>query len=419
MDRPVIFPRGLAVQVLTAVLSDGTPLDLALDRIAKPHQLSSQSRAWLVDVCAGALRWRGRLELAVDSTALKKKPSGWLRKILLIAAYQLVVQERVAAALVVNETVGEVKKKEGEAPAKFANASLRKIADSAREWRELPFPSGSPVVEKAGWASFPEWLWSSLEHQQGEAWVSEFARATLERPTLWFRAAPDTQLIESATAGPVPGSYQSQEAGMVSGREGFAEGRFFVQDISSQILIHEISQDARSALGPGQLSVLDLCAAPGGKALGLAWNGFSVHATDIDAGRLSQLRENIERIRSDIRVLPREEVSSLEAQDLVWVDAPCSGSGIIRRHPDVRWLRKERDVQSLVEKQIKLVQEAWQKVRPGGFLAYSVCSVLKQEGPGVLNRCGLEAHVTRKWLLCPQQPPYGDGFWAALLRKPS
>ena len=80
--------------------------------------------------------WKGRLDLAIDATAIKKKPSGWLRKMMLVGAYQLIVQERVAAALVVSETVTEVKKKEGEYPAKFVNASLRKVAEYAHEWRE-------------------------------------------------------------------------------------------------------------------------------------------------------------------------------------------------------------------------------------------------------------------------------------------
>lgn len=409
-----MVPRGLAVQVLTAVLSDGEPLDLALERVSEKNKLDSQARAWLLDVSAGVMRWKGRLDLAIDSTALKKKPSGWLRKVMLVGAYQLLLQERVAPAVVVSETVSEVKRKEGEAPAKFVNASLRKVADTAREWRELPFPEGAKASEQASWASLPEWFWKRLIEQHGIEWARAFAQAALERPTLWLRY----KSLKEQSSAPVPGAFRSDEGGAVTEKAGFSEGDFFVQDISSQLLVHEISTHVRESLGADHLSALDLCAAPGGKALGLAWNGFQVSATDVDQGRLGLLQENIRRMRSDVSVISRNQVATLAPQDLVWVDAPCTGSGIIRRHPDVRWLRKEKDLASLTERQLALVKEAWEKVRPGGFLAYSVCSVFKEEGPGIAKRAGLDSQIVKQWRLAPHEAPFGDGFWAAVFCKP-
>ncbi len=124
-------------------------------------------------------------------------------------------------------------------------------------------------------------------------------------------------------------------------------------------------------------------------------------------------------------MIERVEVASLPEQDLVWVDAPCSGTGIMRRHPDVRWLRKEAELNALRSVQEALLAEAWEKVRPGGFLAYSVCSVLKDEGPqrlqALVKKCaarGSEPIWVRDWLLTPMELPHGDGFWAGLLRKP-
>jgi 16S rRNA (cytosine967-C5)-methyltransferase len=420
-------PRGLAVQVLTAVLGDGQPLDQALEKISTQHKLDSQSRAWLVDVSAGVLRWRGRLDVAIDSIALKKKPSGWLRKILWIGAYQLILQERVPAALVVSESVDEVKKKEGELPAKFVNALLRKISDSAQAWRELKFREKSSPADQAAWASLPDWFWKKLFHQQGVEWARAFAESSLERPSLWLRLAADVNESDSlgaGTQGPVPGSFQSQDGGAIPEKTGFAMGRFFVQDISSQFLIHEISALVKKSLGKETISALDLCAAPGGKSLGLAWNGFQVTSTDVDEQRLALIRENVlrlsaetKRMKGSVEVIARDQVASLPAQDLVWVDAPCTGSGIIRRHPDIRWLRKEKDLNFLSTKQEFLLKEAWEKVRSGGFLVYSVCSVFKEEGPNVIRACGLESQIRASWLLCPQEAPNGDGFWAVVLQK--
>jgi 16S rRNA C967 or C1407 C5-methylase (RsmB/RsmF family) len=122
-------------------------------------------------------------------------------------------------------------------------------------------------------------------------------------------------------------------------------------------------------------------------------------------------------MKGSVEVIARDQVASLPAQDLVWVDAPCTGSGIIRRHPDIRWLRKEKDLNFLSTKQEFLLKEAWEKVRSGGFLVYSVCSVFKEEGPNVIRACGLESQIRASWLLCPQEAPNGDGFWAVVLQK--
>lgn len=415
----VTFPRAVAVQALTAVLSDGQALDQALERLSQQHSLDPQARGWLVDVASGVLRWKGRLDLAVDSIALKKKPSGWLRKILLVAAYQLIVQERVAAALVVSETVTEVKKRDGEAPAKFANAALRKIAETAKQWRELPFPQKGSLQEQAAWASMQDWFWKGILKARGLEWSRQFAQATLERPKLWLRLPPGGEPSEDGSRGPVPGSFTPSEGGSITERAGFTEGQFFVQDISSQILVHGIAEAVLSVGLRSRPQALDLCAAPGGKALGLAWKGLEVRATDIDAKRLAMIRENIRRLRSDVQVIDPNEVASLPSQDLVWVDAPCTGSGIIRRHPDVRWLRKEKDLHSLTSTQLELLKNAWEKVTPGGYLAYSVCSVFEEEGERMIEQSGLSSKIQKSWLLAPHLDPGGDGFWAALLRKDS
>jgi 16S rRNA (cytosine967-C5)-methyltransferase len=167
----------------------------------------------------------------------------------------------------------------------------------------------------------------------------------------------------------------------------------------------------------GARTELDLCAAPGGKAIGMSWSGLEVSATDRDEPRLALLRQSVERVAPEVKIIPRAGVASLAEQDLVWVDAPCTGTGILRRHPDVRWLRREKDIASLNALQAGLIREAWGKVKPGGYLAYSVCSVLKEEGPGMIEKARLPGALVKTWFLLPQLAPSGDGFWAALIRK--
>lgn len=456
------FPRSLAVRVLVSVLSKNEPLDEALARAAA--DVPPTILPWLQEICSGTLRWKGRLDWILDSVSFKKKPSGWLRKVLLLAAYQIVVQDRTPAAVVVSETVSEVKAQEGEAPAKFANACLRKIAEHASEWRNLPFPGGNEpnsdgdprlkgggkatmssqvnpaqFKEQAAWASMPEWIWAKLVYQQGLDWAKAYALASLDRPVLWVRSKKDMDL-ELAVKGPVPESWQLTSGGAVPDRPGFSEGSFFVQDISSQFLVAEVVKRIREKIpanqprteGPGgelsrqdlHLTALDLCAAPGGKAVGLAWSGFQVTATDRTASRVALLQDTVKRTAPGIQVVPwesvdpsRSESGTAVAPNLVWIDAPCSGTGILRRHPDVRWLRSEKELISLVKTQRELLKAAWEKVPSGGFLVYSVCSILKEEGPQAIKHLNLEAFVIDQWLLCPQEAPHGDGFWAVLLGK--
>lgn len=412
-------PRDIAVRVLTRVLSDRQPLDEALASFFGEVP-SPAGRAWLQEVCSGTLRWKGRIDLILDSVALKKKPTGWLRKILSIAAYQLLIQERTPPAVVVMETVDQVRAKEGDRPAAFANAVLRKISDHVERWRDLPMPEERDEGESvASWASLPGWLWKRLVREQGVEWAKAYAVASLERPALWVRAKHPGWGSELAEAGPVPGSWKIKRSGPVTAFPGFNEGAFLVQDISGQTLVFEISVEVDRNQGGMKkpVSALDLCAAPGGKAVGLAWNGYDVTATDLDVARYALLEQTVRRLATQVRIAPRAEVGTLPAFDLVWVDAPCTGTGIIRRHPDVRWLRQEREVEGLLKVQRQLLREAWEKVRPGGFLAYSVCSVLKEEGPRAIEDCGLSDFRIREWFLVTHEPPYGDGFWAALLRK--
>ena len=420
MSQPS-YPRGVAIRVLARVLSDGKPLDEALAAVS--GEVAPEMRGWLQEVCSGTLRWKGRLDAALDAIALKKKPTGWLRRALLVGAYQLVAQERTNPGRVVSETVDEVKRKEGEAPARFANAILRKVADHAEGWRRPAYPAGKPIVDQARWASQPAWVWKRLVAEQGEQKARAFAEAVLERPSLWFRARDASPQPEGLEAGGIPAAYrvttgQLPEGG-VARWPGFEEGALIVQDLSSQKLIFEALVEARSQGLGEKPKALDLCAAPGGKSVGLAWWGCEVTATDANPARMRLLRETVSRAAPGARVIEWGEVDSLPPQDLVWVDAPCTGTGIVRRHPDVRWLREERELDGLAKAQLDALSRGWQKVRPGGFLVYSVCSVLTEEGAGRLQEAALPgAGILREWSLWPQETPYGDGFQGFLIRKP-
>ena len=188
------------------------------------------------------------------------------------------------------------------------------------------------------------------------------------------------------------------------------------------MLAREMSELVQKALP--EVRALDLCAAPGGKSIALAWNGISVTATDFSDQRLLTLKESIQRAAPEVELLSWSTLSKMKQfqWNWVWIDAPCSGTGTLRKNPEARWIRDEKDVRSLQQIQRQLLTEYWEKLPENGFLSYSVCSVLKEEGPFLLDELGLMPFVVKTWSFAPHQllgelGASPDGFFGALLRK--
>lgn len=396
--------RLLAVRVITSVLKDREPLDEVLASLSSA--CSEQEFRWLYDVCSGTLRWKGRLDWILDGVSIRKKPSGWLRKVLLTAIYQLIAQDRASTNLILSDVLSDVRQKEGDAPARFSYACLKKVLQNVQKWRELECSSFQDMFY---WSSLPLWFWNKLVDSYGAEWASIFSTACIERPELWIRSKKENSFRV------IPGT----QKGKITEWPGFKDGDFFVQDISNQILINEVTE----LVSPKKFkTVLDLCAAPGGKAVGLSWNGYEVSATDHDEKRIALLKETVRRLAPCISIIPWQDIEKKSEKkfDLTWVDAPCSGSGIIRRHPEIRWLRQEKELIHLVKIQKNLLDLAWKKTKEGGAILYSVCSIFKEEGLSHLEyffHSYSKSELKKEWLFSPHLPPYGDGLWAALIFK--
>ncbi len=413
-------PRKLALMILTDVLANKKPLDDAIDdQCARHSGLSGADRNWLTEVASGVTRNLRRLDMAIDAYSLKKKPAGKIRKILEIAVYQLLHQDRVFPATVVSETVDFVRSEEGEPPAKFVNALLRKISDARDEWREPPPPpAGAPVTEKAAWASVPDWWWKNLEKAYGYKEACAIAAASLERPDTWYRLKSKADMPSFLEHGPFPFAAHTRadaEAGEIVKMPGFKEGKWIIQDLASQHLVDRFVAVLRESGKP--LKVLDRCAAPGGKSVAMSWLGVEVVAADSSDSRRKLLEESVARAAPGVRIISENEIPNAGPYSAVWVDAPCSGSGILRRHPDVRWLRNESDIGALIEIQAKLLREALALVPSGGLVFYSVCSLFPQEGRDQLRGVATLAKVREEIRLGPDQTPSYDGFFGAILEK--
>ena len=241
----------------------------------------------------------------------------------------------------------------------------------------------------------PEWLFKKLRKERGSDWVYEFSKACLDRPKTWYRTETESFVLEEGYKGNEPTG--------------------FVQDISNQKLVSVASAMLKKRFGPHP-KILDLCSAPGGKSLGLAFDGFSVLATDADEVRLGRVHENRSRLKleSKITIEPIEAVTGSDQKfDLIWIDAPCSSTGIIRRHPEIKWNRTEADIEKLVTKQQDLIEWAQSHLNPNGVILYSTCSVLKSEN--TISNSSLHAFQSIEW--DPQTEPKGDGIVAQFLEK--
>jgi 16S rRNA (cytosine967-C5)-methyltransferase len=399
--------RAIAARILAQALQSKDPLEESMTRVLgleSARTFADFDRSWLYEVVSGVLRFRGRIDFIIDTYSLKKKPSGEIRRFLEIAVFQLLGQE-TPPALVVSETVQAIRQNDGEAPSKFANAILRKVADHQEQWRSWKVTEQTPFDEQVAWCSLPEWLFKKLRKERGSPWVFAFSQAVLERPEVWYRTETETLLLPEGYRGTEPPG--------------------FVQDISNQKLVEAVSAHLKAHLREhpgipaGQApAILDLCSAPGGKSLGLAYAGFQVTATDSHADRLLRVHENVNRLNLSDRIHVEEYskvYDSSKKYDLIWIDAPCSSIGIIRRHPEIKWNRTFHDVERMHLAQEQLLRWGKEHLNKNGLIVYSTCSLLQLENDFKIE--GLEAQKTWEWV--PQNEPRGDGIHAVLYRAKS
>ena len=151
--------------------------------------------------------------------------------------------------------------------------------------------------------------------------------------------------------------------------------------------------------------------------MAMSWLGAEVVATDVHEGRRKLLEETVSRAAPEVRVVPESEIGDSGPYSAVWVDAPCSGSGILRRHPDVRWSRPDFDLRPLRETQSRLLREALSIVPRGGLVLYSVCSLFSEEGSDVVRESTDLAEIREEIRLGPDRSPSCDGFFGAILEK--
>ncbi len=363
----------MAVGLLRAVLADRQPLDEALTNSRPAREMSGlaeRDRGLARAIASTTLRRLGQID-AVLGAFLEKAPpkrSGPLRDILRAAACQLLFLDTPAHAAIDLAVTQCKQDRNARHFDKLANAVLRRVA-----------AQGPDLVAKqdAARLNTPDWLWTNWVAGYGDDIAQRIGEAHLHPAALDLSVKQDPHAWAERLGGIAlaTGTVRVSNAGPVEKLDGFAAGDWWVQDAAAA-LPARLFGDVRG------LHIADLCAAPGGKTAQLAAAGAHVTAVDVSEKRLARLRENMERLALTVDVVCADAGAwrGTRQFDGVLLDAPCTGTGTLRRHPDIAWLKSARDLEELTRLQARLLRHAITLLRPGGVLVYCTCSLEQQEG---------------------------------------
>jgi len=454
MPRPDQTPAGSAREVALRALRDvdvkSAYANLALDAHLTKSGLSGRDRGLATELAYGVTRRRGTLDWAIGQVASRPldQTDPWIRNVLREAAYQLLYMDRIPASAAVDEAVNLARKYGHEGVARFVNGVLRNLL---RRLPTLPWPDPAvdPVTALVIRHSYPEWLVREWTGRFGVNAAVELMVAGNRVPPLTIRAnrlrgtrdeVVAALAAEDVTAAPTRFSPQGliiadlSSSSFLDRLKAMKAGLFTVQDESSMLVGPALDPQ------PGW-TVLDMAAAPGGKATHLAelmGNTGRVIAVDIHPHKVDLIRANAKRLGASIVeglcADAREVGKTLAGQaDAVLCDVPCSGLGTLARRPDARWRKTAADAGALVPVQRAILQSAALALKPGGVLVYSTCTLQPAENEDMVAAFLQEHPDFHPEDLAPHLPagldPEGaylhlyphihetDGFFIARLRR--
>lgn len=427
--------RATAALCLQRVIYEGESLTEVLQDPAVAN-LNQHDQALLRDMCFGTLRWHERLS-AILKLLVKKalKPADKdVECLLRIGLYQIMYQ-RTPDHAAVNETVKATKKLKKDWAGKLVNGVLRNFL---REQAELVAQADKHIPARH---AFPAWLLTRLQQAWPQDWEAILTASNTHAPmtlrvnqrqhsTRAYQASLQAAGIAADAVPVVDSALILQHPVGVEQLPGFFSGAVSVQDAAAQLAAGLLDCQ------PG-MRVLDACAAPGGKTSHLLekTDGLQLIAVDSSESRLQRVTENLSRLNLSAQLISADagEVAEWwdgQAFDRILLDAPCSATGVIRRHPDIKVLRRASDIAELQQEQAQLLNNLWHTLRPGGQLLYATCSILPDE-----NSRQVEAFLADHpdATLAPMSADWGhaqaagqqilpgehgmDGFYYALLNK--
>lgn len=429
-DKPGLAARVAATRILAAVLEKKTSLDGMLDsENGNPvyRALSLADRALVRAIVNSALRHLPRVEAALSMLLDGPLPQGArsLHHVLVVGAAQMLyldVPDHSAVDLAVEQAHRDPRNRRF---VKLVNAVLRRLG---REKADIEQAIAQVPV-------LPDWFYARLVSAYGDETAERISEAQLTPSSIDLTVKADPALWAEKLGGTLMpnGSVRLGEfEGQIPSLEGFAEGAWWVQDLAASMPVRLMGDVSGKR-------VADLCAAPGGKTAQLALAGAKVTALDQSGNRLRRLRENLDRLGLHAETV---EVNMMKYQpeqlfDAVLLDAPCSSTGTLRKHPDVCWTKDENDIAKLATLQGQMLRHALTLVDSGGIVVFSNCSLDPSEGEAMIAQVlaenpgiervavrkedwpSMEAAITAEGDLRTTPDMFGgvDGFFSSVLRK--
>ncbi|MCL2372681.1 MAG: 16S rRNA (cytosine(967)-C(5))-methyltransferase RsmB [Defluviitaleaceae bacterium] len=412
--------RGLAVDVLMDVLEGGAYANVALRRVLGEAEMDARGRAFVTDMVNETLRNLILVDFLIGrhSKTPMEKMRPFIRGLLRVSICQIVCM-KVPSHAAVNEAV-ELTRKHGLVNLTgFVNGVLRAVTRLKPDFLDK-------LKDPALRYSYPGWLYKALVGWLGAEGAAEFCRNSHNPPPVMARintvkinqeALVETLVAEGVLAQPHGDFVMLRQAGDISKLASFNDGLFFVMDPGAMLAV-EVLQPL-----PGQV-IFDVCAAPGGKSFAMASlmeNNGEIRAFDIHKHKVELIRQTAKRlgitiIAPDLKDACEFDPTLAGKADAVLVDAPCSGLGTIRKHPEIKYSRGMKEIKELAKLQLQILQNAAKYVKPGGALVYCTCTVANEENIDNINAFltgnpGFKLESTRQ--IMPGAA--SDGFFVAKL----
>lgn len=383
--------RGQALLILEEVFREGAYSNLALNKQLSQSQLAEKDKGLVTEIVYGTVARKLTLEWYLSHViADRDKLQSWVYDLLMLSLYQLIYLDKIPAHAVVNDAVAIAKNRGNKKGAeKLVNAVLRKLSSEP-----LPDPDTIKRVNKRYSIkySLPVWLVKKLIEQYGEDRAVAIFESLFVRNKASVRVANVAQLDEIAEETGADKSLLSpvgltKASGHFAASDWFKSGTITIQDETSQLVapILDIQEGDH---------VLDACAAPGGKTVHMAsyLKTGTITALDLYDHKLQLIRENAERLGVSDRIQTQKMDASQvhqhfepETFDKILVDAPCSGIGLIRRKPDIKYNKDIKDFTSLQATQLEILSSVCQTLRKGGIMVYSTCTIVAEENQEVVK----------------------------------
>ena len=387
--------RNLALAVLEDVFVNQAYSNIALNKHLKGSQLSAPDKGLVTEIVYGTVARKLTLEWYLSHFIQDRdKLDNWLYILLLLSAYQLRYLDKIPNHAVVNEAV-ELAKFRKKGSEKMVNAVLRRILREG--WPDIATIKRKNKRDSIAY-SLPVWLVSKLKEEYGEERAQAIFDSLLVRNKASIRVTDlsrkeEIKAVLEASDSPLAATGLVKEQGYFAGHDLFSEGAITIQDESSQLVAPTLDLQ-------GHEQVLDACAAPGGKTAHMAsyLTTGQVTALDLYDHKLDLIQENAQRLGVADRVQTQKldarkvhEFFEKDSFDKILVDAPCSGIGLLRRKPDIKYNKETADFTSLQEIQLEILGSVCQTLRKGGIITYSTCTIVSEENFQVVEAF-LESH---------------------------